>query len=131
MSTVYVIRHGKAGDRSKWDGPDHLRPLSRAGDAQAAALADLLADLGVERVLSSHFARCEQTVRPLADRLGVEIEHSDALVEGASARDAIELLDKIMGETVVVCTHGDVIGNVLDHLARHGVALDDDRMQKG
>jgi hypothetical protein len=31
----------------------------------------------------------------------------------------------------VLCTHGDVLLNLLTHFARRGVAVDDDRMEKG
>lgn len=121
---VYVVRHAKAGDRSKWKGPDQLRPLSGAGRRQAQALADLLADRagkagsGIRRIVSSPYARCIQTVEPLAARLGLEMETDDALAEGAPADDVVDLVRKLAPEHPVLCTHGDVIPRLLDALAR-------------
>jgi 8-oxo-(d)GTP phosphatase len=39
---LLLVRHGSAGDRSEWDGPDDLRPLDRKGRDQARRLAEVL-----------------------------------------------------------------------------------------
>jgi phosphohistidine phosphatase SixA len=76
---LIVIRHGDAGDKATWKGPDLLRPLSAAGRRQAEGLVLRLEDYPVERILSSPTVRCHQTVEPLAgDRL-LEIESVAAL----------------------------------------------------
>ena len=36
-STILLVRHGKAGSRSQWDGDDDERPLSSSGREQADA----------------------------------------------------------------------------------------------
>ncbi len=64
--SVLLVRHAKAGDRDKWGPRDDLRPIRAAGEAQAEALVDQLAHFHVERVLSSPYLRCTQTVAPLA-----------------------------------------------------------------
>jgi 8-oxo-dGTP diphosphatase len=137
--SVYVVRHAKAGDRSKWTGPDELRPVSDKGKRQAEALADLLADQsgsagtagragsarrarragsGIRRIMSSPFLRCVQTVEPLAARLGLEVETDDALAEGAGEDEVVDLVRKVASENPVLCSHGDVIPTLLDALAR-------------
>jgi 8-oxo-dGTP diphosphatase len=128
--TVYLVRHAKAGSREKWAGRDELRPLSKAGQRQAEALAAALAD-GVVRIVSSPYLRCRQTVTPLAANRGVAIEPADALAEGASVDDAITLFEKVASENSVLCSHGDVIGALLQRFERAGLRLDDDRMEKG
>jgi 8-oxo-(d)GTP phosphatase len=115
---VLLVRHAKAGSRGEWDGPDHRRPLSKKGKAQAARLAGQLGGRGVTRILSSPYTRCVQTVEPLAARLGLGVEESDALAEGAAEEDVAGLLASLAGETAVLCTHGDVIPTLLDRLAR-------------
>jgi hypothetical protein len=35
---LLLVRHAHAGDKSRWQGPDSLRPLSPAGQAEAAGL---------------------------------------------------------------------------------------------
>ena len=129
--TVYVVRHAKAGSRRNWSGDDTQRPLSKPGRRQSEAIADLLADAGITRVVSSPYVRCVQTVEPLSARLGLPVDPSDALAEGAPVEEAVALLDKLAREEAVLCSHGDVIGDLLMHLADCGLRLDDFRLEKG
>jgi len=129
--TIYLVRHAKAGSRSGYDGPDEERPLSKNGRRQTAVLTEALVDSGVTRVITSPYVRCSQTVQPLAERLGIPFELSDALAEGAGVIDALELVEKYADEQTVLCSHGDVIGDLLDHCKHLGIALDDDRLEKG
>ncbi|HEX6418748.1 MAG TPA: phosphoglycerate mutase family protein [Acidimicrobiales bacterium] len=112
---LYVVRHGHAGSRSAWDGPDHRRPLSPKGRRQAKAIADALAPAGVGRLVSSPHRRCVQTLEPLAQRLGLPVEDDPRLAEGAGGADALALADEVRDgyEAVAVCSHGDVIPDML------------------
>ena len=113
-----LVRHAKAGDRSKWTDPDHLRPLTRKGRAQAVALVDTLAGQGIGRILSSPFVRCVQTVEPLAAKLGLDVETTDVLAEDPDMGKVVDLVRGLAtsGATVVLSTHGDVIPMLLDTL---------------
>jgi broad specificity phosphatase PhoE len=128
--TIYLVRHAKAGSRSAWDGPDDQRPLSKNGRRQTDALTGALMDSGVTRIITSPYVRCCQTVEPLAERLGIPMDLSDALAEGAATADAVELLEKYADEDTVFCSHGDVIGDLLEHCEARGVVLDGDRLEK-
>ena len=68
--TLVVVRHGSAGDRDEWDDDDRLRPLDKKGRKQAARLVDVLAGSRIERIVSSPYLRCVQTVEPLARARG-------------------------------------------------------------
>jgi 8-oxo-dGTP diphosphatase len=128
--TVYLVRHAKAGSRKAWSGDDELRPLSKAGKTQARALGKRLAGAGITRILSSPFVRCVQTVEPLSARIGIPVELSEALTEGAPLADSLQLLEKVAGENAALCTHGDVLGKLLMHYAHLGVELQSDRIEK-
>jgi 8-oxo-dGTP diphosphatase len=128
--TIYLVRHAKAGSRKAWSGDDALRPLSKAGRAQARAIAKSLAKADITRIVSSPYVRCRETVEPLAERLGLEVTPADELAEGASLTDALRLVEKVSDENVVLCSHGDVIGALLHHYAQMGVPLDTDRLEK-
>jgi broad specificity phosphatase PhoE len=121
---AYLIRHAKAGDRDAWEQPDALRPLSRSGERQAEAIAEQFGDEPIARVLSSPAVRCVQTVRPLADRLGLPLEEEQLLREGGGPSGA-HLLARSAGDgsAVALCSHGDVIWELLSELEEAGVPL--------
>ena len=128
---IYLVRHAKARSRSDWSGPDDLRPLTKTGRRQADALRDLLADRGVARVISSPYVRCRQTVEPLGQRLRLPVDLADELAEGTPLPEARRLIEKFTSEPTVLCTHGDVIGELLESLARRGLIGRDTRLEKG
>ncbi len=128
---VFLVRHAKAGNRGAWTGSDEDRPLSKAGRRQANGLAAVLGHQGVTRIVTSPFVRCRETVEPLAAHCGLPVEPSDWLAEGSPLSDALRLVEKVADEATVLCTHGDVIGLLLDHLQRLGIAPRDPRLEKG
>jgi 8-oxo-dGTP diphosphatase len=121
--TLLLVRHGNAGSRAEWDGDDSLRPLSNRGEHQATAIADALSDRSIERILTSPYRRCRQTVEPLAAMLNLKIEERDELAEGTGHRPARDLCRELIGINAVLCSHGDVIPAVLDWMVRHGTSL--------
>jgi 8-oxo-dGTP diphosphatase len=121
--TIYLVRHAKAGERRAWSGADELRPLSLRGHTQARGLLDVLADARFERVLSSPYVRCMESVVPLASMRRMAIEPADALAEGASLDEVLALVRKHAGTSVVMCTHGDVMPMLLEYYAGRGVDI--------
>jgi 8-oxo-dGTP diphosphatase len=129
--TIYVVRHAKAGARDAWEGPDHDRPLSDGGHQQANGLVGLFARRSIEAIGSSPFVRCLQTIEPLARTRGLDIEKRAGLAEGAGTK-AIWDLVRSGARDSVICTHGDVVQELLDELDRNGVDLGSNpRLQKG
>ena len=114
---VFLVRHAAAGDRFDWDGPDRLRPLTARGGRQAQGLVGALEGQAVERILTSPFTRCVATVEPLGAARGVAVEAVDELAEGRSPL-AIELAESLIGVDAVLCSHGDVIPEIVWALAR-------------
>ena len=120
MVTIYLIRHGQAGTRKSWDGNDRERPLSERGEVQAEALVQQLGNRPIKRILSSPFPRCLQTVTPLAKHVGLEVEADDRLAEGRPFLPVIELVETLPDDSVL-CSHGDLIPDVMDALVRRGL----------
>ena len=114
---VLMVRHAKAGDRDRWEEPDDLRPLTAKGQAQSEALVGTLATFDVVRVLSSPYLRCSQTVAALAAARGLAVEPCDDLAEGQAVA-GLALVRSLAGRPAytVLCTHGDVVEEVLDAL---------------
>ena len=125
VGKLYVVRHADAGSRGRDDEPDELRRLSGRGQRQAEALADQLADAGIERLIASPSARCVDTLVPLAKHLGIDVEPDQRLAEGMGFAGALELAEELRGSTAALCSHGDVIPDLLEALVRRGTKLKD------
>jgi 8-oxo-dGTP diphosphatase len=121
--SIYLVRHAKAGFRSRWEDDDRLRPVSKAGQLQARRFVDVLDRMHFERIVSSPYVRCIESVAPIASVRGLAIEVSDALAEGAPVEDALTLVRKHAHGGAVLCSHGDVIQNLLEQVAKNGVDL--------
>jgi 8-oxo-dGTP diphosphatase len=106
---LLVVRHASAGDRSDWSGDDARRPLDGRGRREAAGLVDQLAPFGIERIVSSPFDRCFETVEPLADARGLELELAVELAEGSDPARVHALLRQLDAEAVA-CMHGPELG---------------------
>jgi len=117
--TVLLLRHATAG-KSTSAPDDHLRPLDERGWEQAEKLVDALAPYDAQRILTSPYIRCRQTVEPLARALGRPIEERPELAEGSAAEDALRLVGSLDGETAVLCTHGDVVYELLGEESKKG-----------
>ncbi len=130
--TIFLVRHAKAGNRNAWKGPDAERPLTPAGNRQAAAITAMLAAHPIARIVSSPYLRCRQTVAPLGDTLGIAVEVDDGLAEGSSPGEVQALIDAYGPGGLVLCSHGDVIGDILHRVASEGADLDHPgRLAKG
>ncbi|MFM8305216.1 MAG: SixA phosphatase family protein [Actinomycetota bacterium] len=121
--TLYVMRHARAGRRSAWTGSDVTRPLTKVGRRQAAAVADRLGALEIAQVVSSPYLRCVQSVEPLGQRLGVPVDLADELAEGSELQQVLRLVDKVVDAGALLCTHGDVMRLLLEHLRDEGVKI--------
>jgi len=128
---VILVRHGSAGKRGVWSGDDRLRPLDARGRKQAQGIASALADRGVDRILSSPYVRCLQTVEPLAAALELEVEERPELAEGAGASASSALAEEMADRNAVLCTHGDVVEDLLGEPMKKGAAYVLERTQDG
>jgi 8-oxo-(d)GTP phosphatase len=121
MPTVVLVRHGRAGDRSDWDGPDELRPLDDRGRRQALRLAEVLPLLRPTAVLSARRTRCEQTVAPLAESLSLPVVPLPELGEEEFQADpeaGLAAIERLLAPrddpgVTVVCSQGGAIPSVL------------------
>lgn len=121
-AVVYLVRHAKAGERRIWDEDDELRPLSKSGWKQAERLGKRLAAAQVSTLVSSSYVRCVQTLEPLADRLDNDIVLDPRLFEGEPFEPVLELINEV-DAGAVLCSHGDIIPDVVQALVRRGMEV--------
>ncbi len=119
---IYLVRHAKAGERRVWDGDDEVRPLSKLGWKQSEAISKRLTAKGATSLHASPYVRCVQTLEPLAGRIGAEIHHDPRLAEGEPFEPVLELLASV-GTGAVLCSHGDIIPEVINALHRRGMEV--------
>jgi len=123
MSTViYLVRHAKAGERRTWEGHDIDRPLSKAGWQQAESLATRLATKTPSVLLSSPYRRCIQTLEPLADVLGLDVQVEQRLCEDEPFEPVLDLLSEVP-DRAVLCSHGDLVPATIAALVRRGMEI--------
>ena len=131
MATFYFVRHAKAGSRSHWTGDDRQRPLSKKGVKQAEDLVSVLGDFPISAVFSSPYRRCLETVEPLAKARSLKVKLAPALAEGQGLR-AYELFNDEKLDHSVLCTHGDIVWELVEDLVgRRVLPAFEEKFEKG
>jgi broad specificity phosphatase PhoE len=115
---ILWVRHGQ----STWNVLDRMQghelspPLTDLGREQAAATAELLADAGSVRLLSSPAVRALETAVIIGDRVGLTVEQEPLLLEKGVEEDigsvlgrVQELLARDLPEHTIAVSHGDTI----------------------
>lgn len=121
--TIRIVRHAIAGERAKWKKKDNERPLTKKGYREARALAELLCTTPIDRIVSSPYVRCTETVEPLAKLLGLDVEVDPGLGETPGERSPLDVLRELVGHNAVACSHGGVIQRTIRELRQLGTAV--------
>ena len=114
VATVVVVRHAEAVKRKDWDGKDTVRPLTSNGEAVAERLADVLAALGADRIISSDAERCVATLTPYAASIDRHIHLWPEISERGYDADPDGLrglAERVWreGKVTVICSHRPVL----------------------
>ena len=109
-TVVILARHGeKAAEPA--DNP----PLSVAGEARAAALAQALAAVRLDAVFATEFARTQRTAAPTAAahhlRVRILPVHGDSLAHARAVAAAIRARPR--GDVVLVVEHSNTIPAII------------------
>lgn len=114
-TTVYVMRHA---EKQTSDPQDQDPPLAPAGEARALELAQLFGRApkgqGLDAVIVSEFRRTQDTVRPLANRLGIPVIVVKA---DEPARAAKRALAENRGGRVLIVGHSDTVPEIVRELS--------------
>jgi phosphohistidine phosphatase SixA len=105
--TVILVRHAEKKDVP----PENKDPdISADGEKRAAELAKMFADAGIGAIFVSQYKRTQQTVKPLADKLGIT-------VTSIEAQKTPELVKQIRaqksGQVVFVAGHNNSVPEVI------------------
>lgn len=112
-TTIIVMRHAE-----KAETPAEDPPLSPAGQARALAVAEFFGraptSLSIEGIFVSQYRRTQETVRPLANRLGVPV----IVVPAADIERTVERArDEHRGGRVLIVGHSDTVPMIVASLS--------------
>jgi broad specificity phosphatase PhoE len=113
---VYLVRHAERADQGAPAGQMMAQtdpPLSIVGEARANQLAAMLRDAGITAVFASEYRRTQDTVKPLAARLRLEVQaHPARDTEGLVAR----LRSAPAAGVVLVAGHSNTLPDIIKAL---------------
>jgi 8-oxo-dGTP diphosphatase len=118
---VIALRHGKAEPHGA-KVEDAERELVRHGVAQAESVAHGIAAYRPAELITSTAARCVATIAPTARVTGLAITETDEISQDAytsGGAHVASFVDELVaaGRTVVLCSHGPVLPQILQATA--------------
>jgi phosphohistidine phosphatase SixA len=100
---LFLVRHA----HSEPGEPDELRPLSVRGREQAREVAERLASVEPELVVTSPLLRARETAGAIATATGAELRVDERLAPGADAEDVLAAVEGAVGPVVAVAHQPD------------------------
>jgi phosphohistidine phosphatase SixA len=112
-TTVFVMRHAE-----KAEAPADDPPLSQAGEARALELEQHFGRApkgqGLDAIYVSEFRRTQDTIRPLANRLGIPM----IVVPAAEPAQVVDrALDEYRGGSVLIVGHSNTVPDIVEELS--------------
>jgi broad specificity phosphatase PhoE len=106
VTTVIVIRHAEKNIEPNNNDPD----LSPAGLARAQELVRMFADTGINAIYATQYKRTQQTVKPLADKLGLPVNQ-------VNSKNTADLVARIRaensGQTIFIAGHNNTAPEIV------------------
>ena len=110
MTTIILVRHAEKNIEPANPDPD----ISPSGQARARELARMFGDAGIKAIYTSQYKRTQQTVKPLADKLGL-------VATSVEAKNTAELVRQIRaqhnGEIIFVAGHNNTVPEIIAALS--------------
>ena len=110
LTTVILVRHAEKKIEPNNEDPD----LTPEGVERAQEIARMFADSGVNAIYATQYKRTQQTVKPLADRIGVPVSL-------LNSKQTDELVKQIQtthrGQTVFVAGHNTTVPAIVSALS--------------
>lgn len=137
---VILLRHAKATPRTDWMGgktvDDGNRPLLAEGEVQAKQLISLLAAFAPNRVITSPWSRCLNTVAPYAKKRKLKIIERSQLSELGNKKGPKRTSNVIHdiiedGRSTVICSHRPALPTILEAFEKFGNAKQRTELQAG
>jgi 2,3-bisphosphoglycerate-dependent phosphoglycerate mutase len=106
VTTVILIRHAEKNIEPNNPDPD----LSPAGQARAQELVRMFGDTGINAIYATQYKRTQQTVKPLADKLGLPVTQ-------VNSKNTADLLAQIRaqnsGQVIFISGHNNTVPEIV------------------
>jgi phosphohistidine phosphatase SixA len=105
--TLVLVRHAE----KKIVPPENKDPdLSPAGQARAQELVRMFGDTGITAIYATQYKRTQQTVRPLAEKLGLQVIQ----VEAKKTSDLVkQIRSRKAGEVIFIAGHNNSVPEII------------------
>lgn len=106
VSTYYLIRHA---EKEKTGGSNPA--LTEEGKARAEKWAEIFRNIKFDEIYSTEFTRTWETVKPTAEKQGLEIHPYDPVLI-----DAAKFKEDTKGKTILIVGHSNTIPGFVNDL---------------
>ncbi len=122
-SALIMLRHGKALERTEWQGEDEDRPLQLVGQLQSKRMLSLYQVYGLDEIHTSDAVRCLDTVALMAKSLQITPVITNAVSEYTYKKNkekAIEYAKELIKKKkqVILCSHNPVLPRMMEKLTK-------------
>ena len=116
ITTVILVRHCEKKIEPNNPDPD----LTPAGEARAQEIARMFSTAGINAIYATQFKRTQETVKPLADRIGV----SATIVDAGKTDDLAQQIQTTRrGQTIFVAGHNNTVPALISTLSGENVPI--------
>lgn len=109
LTTIILVRHAEKNIEPDNSDPD----LSPAGQARAQELVRMFGDAGIGAIYATQYKRTQQTVKPLADKIGIRITQ-------VNSKNTAELIRQVRsqhaGQVIFVAGHNNSVPEIITAL---------------
>ncbi len=106
VTTVIIVRHAE----KIIDPNNNDVDLSPAGQARAQEIVRLFSDTGINAIFATQYKRTQQTVKPLADKLGLQ----PVIVNSKSTPDLLaQIRAQHSGQTIFIAGHNNTVPEIV------------------
>lgn len=106
-TTVILVRHA---EKMVVDPSNRNPDLSLAGEARARELVRMFGAAGINTIYATEFKRTQQTVKPLADKLGLTVTQ----VEAKKTPDLVkQIREENAGKVIFIAGHNNSVPEII------------------
>ena len=111
LTTVILVRHAE----KKLDDANNQDPdLTPEGLQRAREIARVFGDAGINAIYATQYKRTQQTVKPLADRLGIPV----TLLNSNQTEELVNQIQTIhRGQTIFIAGHNNSVPAIVSVLS--------------